>query len=226
MALITEIEALKSLLAVKKVLVFDFDGVLADSVNVKTEAFAKIYQRYGQGVVDQVVNYHVLHGGVSRYDKFKFYEQEVLGHAINGGELEALSTKFSELVVDKVVAAKEIVSSTDFLNKSHQAGFKCVVNSATPENEIKMIVEKRGIGKYLDGVFGSPSSKSNNLKAVMSEGEFTEADILFFGDAEADMNAADELQVEFVGVGSTIKSLLEVKREAYFHIQDFKHLVD
>ena len=32
---------------------FDFDGVIADSVNVKTEAFAKMYESYGKEVKKQ-----------------------------------------------------------------------------------------------------------------------------------------------------------------------------
>ena len=38
-----------------KAIIFDFDGVLVDSVNIKGLAFAKIYQSYGDDIVKKVV---------------------------------------------------------------------------------------------------------------------------------------------------------------------------
>ena len=49
---------------------FDFDGVIADSVNVKTEAFEKIYLPYGKEIAEKVINHHRENGGMSRFEKF------------------------------------------------------------------------------------------------------------------------------------------------------------
>ena len=56
-----------------KNIIYDFDGVICDSVNVKTEAFAKIYSEYGHSIVSKVVDYHNLHGGISRYEKIQVF---------------------------------------------------------------------------------------------------------------------------------------------------------
>ena len=42
---------LEYILSKKKLVIFDFDGVLVDSVNVKTEAFGLMYKDYGSDVV-------------------------------------------------------------------------------------------------------------------------------------------------------------------------------
>ena len=39
-----------------KGIIFDFDGVIAESVEVKTDAFANLYQPYGDNVVNKVSN--------------------------------------------------------------------------------------------------------------------------------------------------------------------------
>src|SRR5687768_6679568 len=39
--------------------VLDFDGVLVESVDVKTRAFARLYSRYGSDVEAEVVAYHL-----------------------------------------------------------------------------------------------------------------------------------------------------------------------
>ena len=52
---------------------FDFDGVIAESVNAKTEAFREMYIEHGTEIANKVVDYHINHGGVSRFEKFKYY---------------------------------------------------------------------------------------------------------------------------------------------------------
>jgi len=42
---------------------FDFDGVLAESVGVKTKAYARLFEEHGEGVVSRVVDYHLKNGG-------------------------------------------------------------------------------------------------------------------------------------------------------------------
>ena len=49
-----------------KSLFFDFDGVIADSVGCKTDAFREIYLSFGEDVASKVVVHHLNNGGVSR----------------------------------------------------------------------------------------------------------------------------------------------------------------
>ena len=43
-------------------LIFDFDGVILESVETKTRAFAELYKDKGPDVVDKVVRHHLAHG--------------------------------------------------------------------------------------------------------------------------------------------------------------------
>ncbi|MFH7588150.1 HAD family hydrolase, partial [Oceanimonas smirnovii] len=54
-------------------LVFDCDGVVLNSNKVKTEAFYKAALPYGEAAAQAMVDYHVAHGGVSRYKKFAYF---------------------------------------------------------------------------------------------------------------------------------------------------------
>jgi len=42
---------------------FDFDGVLVESVDVKTRAYARMFEEYGADIVSKVVDYHLTNGG-------------------------------------------------------------------------------------------------------------------------------------------------------------------
>ena len=59
-------------------IIFDFDGVVAESGKIKTQAFAELYQSYGEAIVAAVVQHHNQNGGMSRYRKFRYYQQHFL----------------------------------------------------------------------------------------------------------------------------------------------------
>ena len=79
---------------------FDFDGVILDSVNVKTKAFAAMFQSYGPEIENAVVRYHLENGGVDRYEKFKYFYENFLDKHLTQNEMEKLSKQFSQLVVN------------------------------------------------------------------------------------------------------------------------------
>jgi len=178
---------------------FDFDGVLADSVEVKTEAFAKLYEPYGPEVVAQVIDHHRRHGGMTRTDKFRYYHRDHLGRDLSDEEMAELCQKFSELVVDKVVGAQEIRGAGDFLKK-WCSRLPCFVISATPQEEIRQIVRHRGMMGYFDEVLGAPASKKDNLQRLLNQFNLNPSRCCLFGDAESDYRAAHACGVEFIGI--------------------------
>ena len=177
----------------------DFDGVLADSVEVKTRAFAKLFECYGPAVEAKVVEHHRKNGGMIRVDKFYHYYREFLGKQLDEAELQRLCNDFSRLVVDEVVSAPEIPGAENFLKKWHNS-VKCFVVSATPDDEIKEIVKRRGIDIYLHEILGSSCSKSDNVIYLLNKYELAPKRCLFFGDAESDYWAANASGVDFIGI--------------------------
>ena len=67
--------------------IFDFDGVIADSVQVKTSAFAELYRPFGNDVIQKVILHHEANGGISRFEKIKIYHESFLNRSINDKEI-------------------------------------------------------------------------------------------------------------------------------------------
>ena len=151
----------------KKIIVFDFDGVLVDSVHVKTSAFEQMYLAYGSSVVGKVRSHHKQNGGMSRFKKFKYYHETYLSKKLDSEEIERMSEQFSALVIDKVVSSDWIPGAEGFLQKLYEKKISCVIVSATPQREIELIVKKRGMAKYFSEVYGSPTSKYENLVNIL-----------------------------------------------------------
>ena len=73
----------------------------------------------------------------------------------------------------------------------------CVI-SGTPTEEMRLIVEKRGLTSCFKGVFGSPESKSHWCAALLAEHGYRPEETLFIGDAKSDYNAARENKLTFL----------------------------
>lgn len=205
-------------------LFFDFDGVLVDSVEVKTQAFAELFKHYGKNVVDRVIEYHRCNGGMSRVQKFHYYYREILHQSLELNELTNLCDQFSAIVVDKVVIAPEIHGVESFLQK-WSAKIPCFVVSATPEKELCEIVKRRGWEKYFKVVKGAPENKSSILMNLLNKYCFIPDSCMFFGDAYADYNASVVCGVKFMGIVSTPDApLLKAVPEINF-IPDFTALM-
>ena len=58
-----------------KVIVLDFDGVIAETLDIKADAFAVLFADYPEHV-EAIVRLHRENGGMSRYEKStEFYGQ-------------------------------------------------------------------------------------------------------------------------------------------------------
>ena len=178
---------------------FDFDGVLADSVEVKTNAFSKLFEKYGPDIQARVVAHHRRYGGMTRYEKINYYYKDILNKPLSETDLHSICERFARLVVGDVINSPEIPGATDFIKKNYSSTF-CFVVSATPESELREIVRQRGLNTYFIEVRGAPITKSKHVETLLRKYMLTPNRCLFFGDAEGDYHAAQACGVNFIGI--------------------------
>src|SRR5262245_52729753 len=99
-----------------KAIIFDFDGVIAESVDIKTEAFRELFREYPDHM-EEFIQYQLRNGGVSRFEKIKHFYRRYLNKEITSAELNELCLKYSQLVVDKVISAAWVEGALDLLEK-------------------------------------------------------------------------------------------------------------
>ena len=180
-------------------IIFDFDGVLVESGDIKTQAFADLYQSYGETVVDKVVRYHNLNGGLSRYQKFRHFQQHLLKMPpLTQDEERELDRRFSKLVVEAVIASKPVPGANELVYKE-ATRIPLFIVSGTPEIELNTIVTRRGLEPYFTEVRGSPKSKQTLIAEILSTHGFTPTRVLMIGDALIDYQSARTNNVAFLG---------------------------
>ena len=176
---------------------FDFDGVLVESVSVKTEAFRKLYDFAGTSVTDKVVEYHLAQGGVSRFEKIKYFHEKFLGLEISQDDINLLADKFSNLALQGVLDAPEIEGVSGFL-KNNSSQFNCWVITGTPTSEIREILQKKDWDKYFLGAYGSPEKKKYWTEKLIQDNNLKREETLFIGDAPTDLEAAEYSKLHFI----------------------------
>lgn len=179
-------------------LVFDFDGVLIESTDIKTDAFAEIYRQYGDDVAGKAIAYHLEHAGISRYVKFHHLHQTLLGIRLSDAEVAKLGEQFSQLVLDAVVAAPWVRGAREFL-ESYNATLPLFVASGTPDQELKAIVARRGMERYFRAAHGAPASKGEIIGLIINAYGFEAERVLVVGDAATDLAGAQEAGARFIG---------------------------
>lgn len=180
-------------------IIFDFDGVLVESGDIKTQAFAELYQSYGDTIVNKVVRYHNLNGGLSRYKKFRYFQQHLLEMPpLTRDEERELDIRFSKLVVEAVIASKPVPGANELIHKE-STRIPLFIASGTPEIELNTIVTRRGLKPYFTEVRGSPKLKQTLIAEILSTHSLTPTRVLMIGDALIDFQSAQANNVTFLG---------------------------
>tara|TARA_B110000503_G_C7128643_1_gene405827 strand:- start:1104 stop:1748 length:645 start_codon:yes stop_codon:yes gene_type:complete len=202
-----------------KAIIFDYDGVIAESVNVKTLAFAELYKPYGSDIVQKVIKHHEANGGISRYEKFKIYHKKYLREDIDQLKIEDLANKFSNLVLQKVIDSSYVTGVYDFISSNYQK-YDFHISTGTPTGEIETILKRKSLRKFFKEVYGSPEKKDLHIKKILKIRGYKNSEVVFIGDALSDRDAAKNNHIYFIGRYTTVE---EIKKEKFL-INDFSEI--
>lgn len=197
-----------------KGIIFDFDGTLVNSNNIKRQTYYEVVKSFGDvsPIVDDVLTSSV---GKNRFSIFC----EISERAVRSGVLSSVRTidEWVELFVDRysricetqVSICPEIPGATNSLQYLTSQGHLLFINSSTPTDLLKRILRLRLLENYFTEVYGSPVSKIENLRAIVKKYEMLSNQLVVIGDGKDDQESATAIGCHFVGVltgGTQFKS--------------------
>jgi phosphoglycolate phosphatase-like HAD superfamily hydrolase len=179
-------------------IIFDFDGVLVESNEIRFNGFRKLFKDYPQGEVEKLVGYAKANGGVSRYKKIEYFFNEIRREPISEESVNQWATQFSELVEQDIVEAKPVEGSLKFL-EDYFSHFDFAIVSGSDQAELRRICEKRKIDHFFKMILGSPVEKKDNIASLLSDLNWQHNESLYVGDSNNDLDAAKANDLDFVG---------------------------
>lgn len=182
-----------------KTIIFDFDGVILDSARLKTAAFTQVYSREDPEKVAEVVEYQEQHGGIGRRQKFEYFEREVFGRPGDEVTVENLCDRFAE-IIDEGMLNCAFIPGAEALLARLENEIPMHVVSGMPEDDLRLVIERRGLSRYFRTVSGSPKSKYAEFRNVMRLESAEAAECLAVGDSPTEFHAARKIGIPFLAI--------------------------
>ena len=182
-----------------KCIFFDFDGVIADSVDAKITAFGALYDEFGPEVRQAVEDYQRAVPGETRYDKIPRFHRDLLGVELSEKEVLQWCDKLSSIVLDEVVESALLPDVAEILATLVRRNIQAHSVSGTPHDELQIIVERKGLGPFFRTARGAPEKKEAIVRDIMNTEGLISDQCLFVGDAMTDYNCAAAGDMDFLG---------------------------
>lgn len=187
-----------------ELLVFDCDGVLLESMDLKGQAFYRLGLRFGQEAADRLLMYHYTRRGISRFEKFDWLYRTYADRALTAEEGKALNSEFVALVHEEMAHCALVPGALEVL-EAWQGRVPLYVASGAPQEDLRLILDRRGLARFFNGIYGSPASKTHILRAVLQETGIVPGNGLMIGDGRVDQSAAEAVGLRFYGRGERFR---------------------
>lgn len=198
-----------SFLNSKKIVFWDFDGVIKESVEVKTNAFRELFRSFGEEVMDKVTMHHVNNGGMSRFKKIPIY-LSYAGIEPTENIINEYCNRFAILVEDAVINSDWVAGAQKVLNNRLKENQYFVLVTATPQDEIERILTRLDIINLFSNIFGSHMTKSDAINICLKLYNVKAEDSIMIGDSIADFEASQKTGVDFL-LRRTPENLISMK---------------
>ncbi len=212
-------EHLRGIIQHARVLVFDFDGTLVDSNEIKRRGFEMTFKDVPDRL-DEIMAYCRGHHHTLRDEKFRYVYEHILHREYTLAIAALLHERFAQATTRQIIEAHEIPGAKRFLAE-RSGRHTTALLSSTPHEVLLQILGARGWEALFTVIRGAPVCKATWLKAFQAAQGVGGDEVVCFGDGDEDARAAAEAGCVFVAVGCHTRTDL-----APHAITDFTRLTD
>jgi len=181
------------------IILFDFDGVILDSMKVRDLGFRTIFQDYPEKQVEALIKYHRQNGGLSRYVKIRYFFERILFQPITEEEVNQWAEKYSIIMREKLPNKEYLIAdSVNFIKANHQK-YEFHIVSGSDHKELNFLCKELGLTAYFKTISGSPTPKTTLVHTVLRDYDYQASDCILVGDSINDFDSALANGVRFWG---------------------------
>ncbi len=182
-----------------KNIIFDFDGVILDAVPMKTEAYRRLFEALPSKELELFIEYHLDNGSISRYEKIKYFFENILKKSISEAEVMEYASRYSRLTKDELCQHKYQIEDSVAFIRSHHHEYNMHIASGADEKDLKEICRAQEIENYFISTHGSPQIKREIVRDILERNGYKPEETVLIGDAMNDLNSARDNGIHFFG---------------------------
>jgi len=198
------------------VILFDFDGVLMDSMPIREVGFRKVLSGFPAHQIEKLINYHRENGGLSRYAKFEYFFNEIRKEEASSETIYKMADDFSKIMLDSLINPNLLIQDSLSFVKNNYERFPMHIVSGSDEKELKIICRRVNIYGYFVSIHGSPAPKDSLINKVITNRDYNRNEIVFVGDSYNDLEAARKNYIHFTAFNNS-----DLRREGIAYIDSF-----
>tara|TARA_B110001452_G_C15239573_1_gene429178 strand:- start:2733 stop:3362 length:630 start_codon:yes stop_codon:yes gene_type:complete len=186
-----------------KTILWDFDGVILDSMAVRDWGFKQIFKDFTEPQVSNFLGYHRVNGGLSRYVKIRYFYESILGKTITEEKISEYAEAFSVLMKQELTNTNNLIEDTVTFIKQNYSKFSFHIVSGSDQSELLFLCKELGIESYFISIHGSPTPKNQLVKTLLQEYGHDKQNTCLIGDSINDFEAAVVNEIYFYGYNNT-----------------------
>jgi phosphoglycolate phosphatase len=210
-----------------KCVVFDFDGTLVDSNDIKRETFFDIARSWDPSgeVVAEVFK---LWPAADRYEKTKNIAEGLISRKLlpeNSSIAEwaaLLASEYTAQCERAISCCAEMPGATKTLSELSAKGYLLFVNSATPAEPLRKLLDLRSWTHFFQAIYGAEASKSDNLRHIAARTGARAHEIAHVGDQRDDLHATQQFGCHFVATAACNSG--PIAKESPLVVKDLRDL--
>lgn len=182
-----------------KNIIFDFDGVIIDSMDIRADGVREVFRNYDINVVDEFVKYYKYNAGLSKFEKIRYFYNEMLSEEISEEKINYYSEKLTSIMRKKLTNKEILIKDTLIFIINNYKYYNFHIASGSEEKELLFLCDKLGISEYFKSIKGSPIHKNNLVKSIIKENRYYLDETILIGDSINDFEAANINNIYFAG---------------------------
>lgn len=200
-----------------KNILWDFDGVILDSMPVRDYGFRKIFESYTEELVEEFIKYHRINGGLSRFHKIEYFYNTLLNKEISTEQIQEYANKFTIIMKKQLINKKYLIQdSVDFIKSNHK-NYNFHIVSGSEHQELNYLCEKLDLSDYFLSINGSPTPKNDLVKNLLEQEQYNKEETILIGDSINDYEAAIKNGISFYGFNNE-----ELREKSVIYLESYE----
>ena len=186
-----------------KVMIFDFDGVIIDSMKVKVSEYRRLYSQFtkDESLLNEIAVIYENSIGLPREATFKKVFKDILKKSISDQEIERFSKEYSQAIFSRLNNVNPVNGFLEYLD-THKKLSKYVLSGA-PHSDLTYLMDKLRLSEHFKSFKGGPLEKKEEIINIKVQENVESKEIVYFGDQKNDYIAAKTTGVQFIGINAS-----------------------